>query len=387
MTGLSKAARGLEGSPIRKMFNIANAMNDVISFTVGEPDFPTPINIVEAAATALREGRTHYTPNAGILPLRQAIAESVVSSHGIRPDPERDIIVTAGGMEALMLIMMTLVDAGDEVIVSDPHWPNHVAQVRLCGGTPVFVKAREANGFVLDAEDVRAAMSPKTKILILNSPANPTGAVAGRETLRALADLSVERDLMVISDEVYRHFLYDGAEFASISTFPGMGEHSIIVDSFSKTYAMTGWRVGWALGPENVIECMVKLQENVAACVNTAAQYAAIEALAGTQEPLRLMLAEYAVRRGLLLDGIAGIDRLSCAAPKGAFYAFVDIRETRLGSEAFALRLLGETGVAVVPGSGFGAAGEGYVRMSYATSSRNIVEGLARIKRFISSLP
>jgi aminotransferase len=382
----SRMTKCVADSPIRKMFNKANSMNDVISFTVGEPDFPTPQNIIDAAVAALREGRTHYTPNAGILPLRHAIGASVSRSHALHVDAEKNIMVTAGGMEALMLLMMTLLDPGDEVIVSDPYWPNYVGQIKMCGGVPVFVKAHEVNGFVLDADDVRKAIGPRTKLLLINSPANPTGAVARRETLKALADVAVENDLIVVSDEVYRRFLYDGAEFSSISTFPGMLERTVIIDSFSKTYAMTGWRVGWAIAPEEVIANMVKLQENVAACVNTAAQYAATEALNGTQEPLGEMIAEYAERRKILLGGIKDIERLSCVTPRGAFYAFVNIGATGLRSEEFAMRLLAEKGVAVVPGSGFGLAGEGFIRMSYATSRDKIREGLERIRSFMETL-
>ncbi len=382
----SRAARATTDSPIRKMFNLASRMTDVISFTVGEPDFPTPDNIVQAAIRALREGQTHYTLNAGILPLRQAIAEATERSHGLRYDPEGEVMATVGGMQALMLLMLALVDPGDEVIISDPYWPNYVGQVKACGGVPVLVKVREEDGFVFDPGRVREAVTPRTRILLVNSPANPTGGVAGREVLRALAELAVERDLVVVSDEVYRHFLYDGAEFVSIATFPGMRERTFVVDSFSKTYAMTGWRVGWAAGPAEVIRNMVKLQENVAACVNSATQYAAIEALRGSQEPLRRMLEEYAQRRALLLGEIAGIERLSCVPPKGAFYALVNISRTGLSSEAFATRLITEKAVAVVPGTGFGEEGEGLVRLSYATSRERILEGFARIKAFVESL-
>jgi aminotransferase len=289
-------------------------------------------------------------------------------------------------MQALMLLMLALVDPGDEVIISDPYWPNYVGQVKTCGGVPVLVKVREQDGFVFDPGQVRKAVTPRTRILLVNSPANPTGGVAGREVLRALAELAIEKDLVVVSDEVYRHFLYDGAEFVSIATFPGMQQRTFIVDSFSKTYAMTGWRVGWAAGPAEVIRDMVKLQENVAACVHTATQYAAIEALRGSQEPLRRMLAEYAQRRSLLLAEIAGIEGLSCVPPKGAFYALVNITRTGLSSEAFATRLLTEKAVAVVPGTGFGEEGEGLVRVSYATSQERIRQGFARIKAFVAGL-
>ena len=383
---ISRAGQSTAESPIRKVFNLAATLTDVVSFTVGEPDFPTPANIVEKGVEALRAGQTHYTPNAGILPLRAAIAASLEESHGLQADPETEIMVANGGMQVLMLLMTALLDPGDEVIVSDPYWPNYIGQIRLCGGVPVLVKVREENGFVYDPDDVRKAVGPRTRAILVNSPANPTGGVAGRETLAALAALAVEKDLVVISDEVYRHFLYEGAEFTSIATFPGMRERTVLVDSFSKTFAMTGWRVGWAVGPREVIQTMVKLQENVSACVHSATQYAAIEALQGSREPLRAMVAEYAERRALLLDGIASLDRVSCVRPRGAFYAFVNIRATGLSSEAFATRLITAQRVAVVPGTGFGPEGEGFVRLSYATSQAKIREGLERIGRFVASL-
>lgn len=225
-----------------------------------------------------------------------------------------------------------------------------------------------------------------TKAIIINSPANPTGGVIDKDALKEIAQIVIENDLIVISDEVYKHFLYEGAEFVSISTMEGMKERTVIIDSFSKTYAMTGWRVGYAVGPEVIIQNMVKLQENVAGCVNTPAQYAAIEALEGTQESLEQMIGRYAERRNLIIEGINNINGLSCIRPKGAFYAFVNVSMSNMKSEAFAVRLLESTGVVVVPGSGFGEAGEGYIRMSYATSEENILEGLKRIKRFMESL-
>lgn len=387
MITISRAARNTAESPIRKMFNLAATLEDVVSFTVGEPDFPTPANIVDKAVEALRAGQTHYTPNAGILPLRAAIAAGLEASHGLKADPETEVMVANGGMQVLLLLMTALLDPGDEVIVTDPYWPNYIGQIKLCGGVPVFVKVREENGFVYDPDDVRKAVGPRTKAILVNSPANPTGGVASRETLAALAALAVEKGLTVISDEVYRHFLYEGAEFTSIATFPGMRERTIIVDSCSKTFAMTGWRVGWAVGPAEVIRNMVKLQENASACVHTASQYAAIEALQGDRAPLRAMIAEYAERRALLLEGIAGLDRLSCVKPRGAFYAFVNVRGTGLSSEDFATRLVTAERVAVVPGTGFGPEGEGFIRLSYATSKARIQEGLDRIGRFLATLP
>lgn len=386
MIRISNIAREIEGSPIRKMFNIAGKMTDVISFTVGEPDFVTPQNIMDAAARAMNAGETHYTPNAGILALRKAVAKRLLERNSLTADPEKEVIITAGGMEALMLCMMVLINPGDEVIITDPYWPNHPAQVRMCGGIPRFVKVFEEDGFVYNCDNIRKAINKNTKAILVNSPANPTGAVVGRDTMEEIARIAVENDLLVVSDEVYQHFLYDGAEFVSISGFEGMKERTVIIDSFSKTYAMTGWRVGYAVGPEEVIQNMVKLQENVMGSINTPAQFAAIEALEGSQESLIKMLESYAARRALLIDGINSIPSLSCRKPKGAFYAFVNISKSKMNSEEFAISLLKSTGVVVVPGSGFGEAGDSFIRMSYATSAENIEEGLRRIDRFMRSL-
>ena len=385
MKMVNAVASGLPNSPIRRMFNIAATMSDVVSFTVGEPDFVTPRNIMEAANRAALRGETHYTANAGILPLRQAVSRRALADSGLASDPEREVIVTAGGMEALILLMMVTIEPGDEVIISDPHWSNYPQQVTMCGGVPRFVPVREANGFVYDPDDVRRAISKRTKMIIVNSPANPTGGVAGKETLRELAKIAAERDILVISDEVYRHFLYDGAEFASIASFDGMKERTILIDSFSKTYAMTGWRVGFAVGPEEIVRNMVKYQENVVGSVNTPAQYAAIEALEGPQDSLHAMIERYSQRRKLLVGGLNAIEGISCVPPKGAFYCFVNVSRLGKRSEDFAMELLKATGVVVVPGSGFGDAGEGFVRMSYATSEENIAKGLERIKRFVES--
>ena len=285
-----------------------------------------------------------------------------------------------------MLSMMALLDPGDEVLISDPHWPNYPRQVLMCGAVPRFFTLREENGFVPCPDELRKAISARTKLIVLNTPANPTGAVIDAATLQEIARLAIERDLFVISDEVYRHFVYDGTQFSSISTVDGMKERTLVVDSFSKTYAMTGWRVGFAAAPRRIVENMVKFQENFIGCVNTQAQHAAIEALQGPQTALREMLATYAERRRLLVEGLNRIPKVSCGWPKGTFYCFANIRGAGMSSEDFTTGLLRETRVVAVPGSGFGSAGEGYVRLSYATSSQNISEGLSRLRRFAESL-
>lgn len=386
MINISKIGQGITPSPIRKMFNIASTMSNVISFTVGEPDFVTPVNIINAATQAMQDGQTHYTLNSGVLPLREAIARRLKKRNSLEVDPEKEVIVTAGGMEALMLCMMVLINPGDEVIISDPYWPNYLEQIKICGGIPRFVKVYEKDGFVYNLDNIKEAINYKTKAIIINSPANPTGGIVNKDTLREIAKMVVENGLIVISDEVYQHFVYDDAEFISIATFDGMKERTIIIDSFSKTYAMTGWRVGYGAGPEEVIKNMIRLHENVVGCINTPAQYAAIEAITGTQEPLKYMIDKYMIRRELIIQGINNIEGLSCIRPKGAFYVFVNISKSNMSSEEFSVRLLKSNGVVVVPGSGFGEGGEGFIRMSYATSEENIIEGLSRIKHFMQSV-
>ena len=383
MKALSDVSQMVTPSPIREMFNRAMGMENVVSFTVGEPDFTTPAHIVEAAVEALRRGEHKYTPNAGILPLRQAISRHTETTHGLTYDPDAEIIVTAGGMEALYLTILTLLDPGDEVILGDPCWTNYSRQVLLCHGQPKYVTVDAAHDFLYDPAVVEAAITPKTKALIINSPANPTGGIAGRKALEQLARLAVRYDLWVLTDEVYRDLVYDGREAFSIASLPGMKDRTVIINSFSKSYAMTGWRVGYAMGPKNVIGTMVKLQENVAACVNSAAQYGALAALEGPKEPLQEMLKQYTARRQVVMEEFATVPGLTCFAPQGAFYALVDISGTGMRAQAFAMELLEQTGVIVVPGHAFGENSQKYIRLSFATSEENIRTGIGRIRKYM----
>lgn len=386
MKEISNVAKIVQPSPIRKMFNLADGMEDVVSFTVGEPDFNTPAHVVDAAVEALRTGKHHYTPNAGILPLREAISEYYVRSRGLHYSPETEIIATAGGMEALLLTMLTLLNPGDAFLLSDPCWTNHSRQIEICSARPVFVPVDAAHDFTFAPEALEKAITPETKGFLVNSPANPTGGIAGRKALEQLAEIAVRHDLYVISDEVYSELLYEGNTFTSIAALPGMKERTIIVNSFSKTYAMTGWRVGYALGPQHIISQMVKLQENVAACVNTAAQYGALAALTGSQAPVAEMLETYSQRRAYILDAFSKINGLTCFAPQGAFYAFVDISAAGMDAETFARDLLQKVRVIVVPGEAFGESGKRYVRLSFATSMENIREGTRRIAQYMKTL-
>ena len=386
MKEISNVAKIVQPSPIRKMFNLADGMEDVVRFTVGEPDFNTPAHVVDAAVEALRTGKHHYTPNAGILPLREAISEYYVRSRGLHYSPETEIIATAGGMEALLLTMLTLLNPGDAFLLSDPCWTNYSRQIEICSARPVFVPVDATHDFTFAPEALEKAITPETKGFLVNSPANPTGGIAGRKALEQLAEIAVRHDLYVISDEVYSELLYEGNTFTSIAVLPGMKERTIIVNSFSKTYAMTGWRVGYALGPQHIISQMVKLQENVAACVNTAAQYGALAALTGSQAPVAEMLETYSQRRAYILDAFSKINGLTCFAPQGAFYAFVDISAAGMDAETFARDLLQKVRVIVVPGEAFGESGKRYVRLSFATSMENIREGTRRIAQYMKTL-
>ena len=386
MKDISNVAKKVQPSPIRQMFNLADGMEDVVSFTVGEPDFDTPQHIVDAAIDALKNGEHHYTPNAGILPLRTAISEVISHSHGLSYAPDKEIIVTAGGMEALLLTMLTILNPGDEFILSDPCWTNYSRQVEICSAVPMFVRVNAENGFTFNPDDLERAITPQTKGFLINSPANPTGGIAEKKILQKLAEIAIRHDLYVISDEVYSALVYEDKKITSIATIPGMKERTVIINSFSKTYAMTGWRVGYAVGPQHLISQMVKLQENVAACVNSAAQYGALAALTGTQEPLSEMLKTYAERRTYVLDAFSKIKGLTCFIPQGAFYAFVDVSATGMDAETFAKDLLQKARVIVVPGSAFGSYGANFVRLSFATSLENIKQGLQRIGKYMNNL-
>lgn len=386
MRSISKRSEIVNHSPIRKMSFLADkAEGDIISFSIGEPDFTTPANIIEAACDALHRGETHYAPNAGFRELRDAVAKSY-EPDGVQYDPEAEIAITSGGMQALNLVFQSTVDEGVEVIVSNPCFPNYIEQIKACGGTPIPVPVYEEDGFVFNIGNLRKAVTDKTKMIVINTPCNPTGGVIRMNVLKQIAELAIEKDLWILSDEVYKHFNYTGEYIPTIASIKNMKERTVIINSASKAYAMTGWRVGYVLGPADLVASVVKFQEGQVSSVNSAAQFGTIEALEGTQEPLRQMIETYKKRRDLLVDGLNAIEKVSCIEPAGAFYAFANIKETGLSSWTFAERLLEQEKVVVVPGDGFGSAGEGFVRLAYAVSEENIEEGIKRIKRFVSSL-
>ena len=353
---------------------------------MGEPGFATPAHIGAAAAKAIEQGETHYTVNAGILELRQALAEKMKEKKQVEYDPAKEIIITSGGVEALFLSFKAILNPGDEVIIGTPAFPNYFGQIELCDAKVVMVPLLEEDDFCYNVDNLRAAVTEKTKAILINSPSNPIGSVTGEKILREVAKLCIEKDLYLITDEVYQEFIYADTPYFSIASCEGMKERTLIVDSFSKTYAMTGWRCGFVLGPEAVISQMVKMQESVVSCVNTPTQYGAIAALKGPQDVLKEMLEQYDENRRLVLDKINKMKHLSLKMARGAFYAFVNIKDTGMTSEEFAIDLLEKKHVVVVPGSGFGAGGEGYIRISYVASKEDMIEGLCRMKEYTDAL-
>ncbi len=386
MKELARSITKQKGSSIRKMFNRAQGLSDVISFGLGEPGFPTPKHIGNAAAEAINRGETHYTVNAGILELRNALSKKMEEKKKVHYDPAKEIIITSGGVEALFLSFKAILNPGDEVIVGTPAFPNYFGQIELCDAKVVMVPLLEEDDFCYNVENLRNAVTDKTKAILINSPSNPIGSVTGEKILRQIAQLCIEKDLYLITDEVYQEFIYADTPYFSIASCDGMKERTLIVDSFSKTYAMTGWRCGFVLGPEAIISQMVKMQESVVSCVNTPTQYAAIAALDGPQDVLKDMLLQYDENRKLVMEQINQMKHLSLKMARGAFYAFVNIKDTGMTSEEFAIDLLEEKHVVVVPGSGFGDGGEGYVRISYVSSKEDTVEGLRRMKEYTDAL-
>lgn len=381
MPQLSNIALNTSASVIRVMFNEALKIEDKISFTVGEPDYITPQIIIDEACTALKKGLTRYTPNKGIPKLLNAIAE--YHKNDLKPNPETEIMCSCGAMEALQLAVLTLIDPGDEVLLVTPAWANYFGHIAMSGGIVKEVRAQEENDFIPTVEDFKNAITPKTKLVILNSPTNPTGAVIDEITLKELAILFREHDLFVISDEIYSKLVYDGRECTSITSFPGMRERTVYINGFSKMFAMTGWRIGYAIAIPEIIAAMTKLHENCASCLPEPTQLAAAKGLECCLEDVETMRQSYERRRNLICRLLNEIDNISIRMPKGAFYAFANIKNTGIKSMDFCMDLLKKTGVVVVPGTAFGDAGEGYVRITYATSDENIIEGMARLKKYI----
>lgn len=381
---LNRTLSALPPSGIRRFFDIANEMEDVISLSVGEPDFATPWHIRQEGIRNLEEGKTWYTPNAGLIALRQEISRFTEKRIGICYDPKTEVLVTVGGSEAIDLSMRALINPGDEVLVPQPSFVCYDPLAQMCGATVVPLVTEAKDGFRLTAQALKSAITPRTKLLVLPFPSNPTGAVMRRQHLEEIAEVLRGTDIVVVSDEIYADLTYGNEPHVSIASLPGMAERTLYINGFSKAFAMTGWRMGYLCGPEALMRQIIKLHQFALMCAPTTAQYAAMEALRNGEEDVWHMRAEYDARRRLIVDGLNRLG-LTCFEPEGAFYVFPSVAVSGLSSEEFCSRLLQEQHVAVVPGTAFGACGEGFVRISYCYSIQHITEALRRIEAFLAS--
>jgi len=382
---ISQRVASLKPSGIRRFFDIAATMKEVISLGIGEPDFDTPKPVIDAGVRALQHGATHYTSNAGILGLRKALAANLQRLYGVEYDPAEEMIITVGGSEALYLSATALLDPGDEVIIPTPCFVSYQAEVFMAGGVPVEIPCRMEDNFNIDPVRIEAAITPRTKAILLGFPNNPTGAVATRERLLEIARIAEKYDLIVITDEIYDRLVYAGHQHVCFPTLPGMRNRTILLGGFSKDYAMTGWRIGYACGPTHLLKGMLRIHQYTVMSAPTVAQEAAIVALEDRDESVMMMVEEYDRRRKLIVPEFNRIG-LPTFEPKGAFYAFPKVSVTGLDDETFANRLLQEEHVAMVPGNSFGAGGEGFCRASYATSYQKLEEAIRRIERFVNRL-
>jgi aspartate aminotransferase len=357
---------------------------EILHFEIGEPDFDTPAHIKEAAMQALRDGYTHYGPTPGLPVLREAIAEAVSKSRGLAVAPE-EVIVTPGGKPIMFFTLLACAQAGDEVIYPNPSFPIYESMINFVGATPVPIPLLESNGFSFDMARFEASLSPRTKLIILNSPGNPTGGIIPAADLQRIAEAAVERDILVLSDEIYGGMQYEGTP-VSIATMPGMQDRTIILDGFSKLYAMTGWRLGYGVANRQIVEQFTKLMANSASCTASFVQMAGVAALRGPQGPSQQMVAEFRRRREMIVKGLNDIPGLHCVMPQGAFYVFPNMQALRRSSAEMASALLNTAGIACLAGTAFGEHGEGYLRFSYASSEENIRKLLLKFKKFINTL-
>ena len=381
---LSKTVQELKPSGIRKFFDLLDNMEDVVALTVGQPDFVTPWHIREAAMDSLEKGKTYYTSNSGLLTLRREIAAYLSRRFGLSYQGDTEVVVTVGGSEAVDLAMRAVVEPGDEVIIPAPCFVCYEPLCQMAGGVPVVVETKEENEFRLTAEELKNAITPKTKMLVLPYPGNPTGAVMEEEDLLALCEVLKGTDIMVLSDEIYSELTYEG-KHASIAQFPEMKDKTIVINGFSKSFAMTGWRLGYALGHSDIISAMIKIHQYAIMSSPTTSQYAAIEALKNGDDDVEQMKGEYNIRRRVLVDGLNKLG-LECFEPMGAFYVFPSIKSTKMTSNEFCEELLKSEKLAVIPGSAFGESGEGYIRISYAYSLDKIKTALKKIERFLNKI-
>ncbi len=381
---LSQRIVDIEPSGIRKFFDIVNEMEDAISLGVGEPDFDTPWHIRDEGIFSLEKGRTFYTSNAGLKELKQEISKYIYRKCDVFYDYEKEVMVTVGGSEAIDIAMRAMLDPGDEVLIPQPSYVSYEPCAILANGVPVIIELKEENEFRLTKEELEAAITPKTKLLVLPFPNNPTGAIMERKDLEAIAEVVKEHDIFVLSDEIYSELTYLD-EHVTIASLPGMKERTVLINGFSKAYAMTGWRLGYACAPENILAQMLKIHQFAIMCAPTTSQYAAVSALRNGDDDVAKMREEYNARRRYLVHRFKEM-KLQCFEPFGAFYIFPCIKEFGMTSEEFSNRFLQEEKVAVVPGTAFGACGEGFLRISYAYSLDNLKEALERLERFIIRL-
>jgi len=357
---------------------------EVIHLEIGEPDFDTPQNIKEAAKKALDEGYTHYGPSAGLPEARATVAEYVSKTRNIKVTPDQ-VVITAGAKPIILFTIFSLIDPGDEVIYPNPGFPIYESLIEFLEAKAVPIKLREENDFRLDTDELKKLVTNKTKLIIINSPQNPTGGILTKDDLKAIADIAISKDIYVLADEIYSRIIYEG-KFESITQFPGMQERTVILDGLSKTYAMTGWRIGWGIMNNQLAFYGARLMTNTNSCTASFSQRALIEALTGPQEEPKKMVEEFRKRREVIVEGLNAIPRISCKKPKGAFYVFPNITKTGWNSQKLADHILSEAGVAVLSGTSFGAFGEGFLRVSYANSVENIKKGLDRIRGFVEEL-
>lgn len=384
---LSDITKQISPSPTRKLFDLASKYNDKIDFTLGDPDLKTPIEIRSAACEAIMDGKTRYSANAGLIELRHAVSKSILRRNNVYYNPECEIVVTTGAMEALYVSLLCLIDEGDEVIILSPYWINYKQMITMCHGKAIIVDGfQEENSFQISVDAIEAAITERTKAIIVNSPNNPSGVVYSREVIKGIAEIAIKHDLIVITDEVYRSLIYDGVEYTSILDFEGMKERTVLIYSFSKEFAMTGWRIGYAAVPPDLAAAMTKFQENIVACAPLPSQHALIDVLNDYKFNSKHIVEEFTIRRACVIEEIKKIPKLHMEAPQGTFYAYINISDTGLDSETFAYKLLESEHVAVVPGIAYGENGTDYIRIAFTIDVEKIKEGFTRIRRFVDSL-
>ena len=376
---VSKRAQQVKVSGIRRIFEIASKKEGCVRLELGEPDFDTPLFIREAAKKALDESFTHYTTTAGTVKLREIIAEKLKRENGITVHPQSGVVAVTGATNGMYLALQVTINPGDEVLIPEPLYPFYYHYVNMSGGIPVTYPLLEEKNFGIDLDLLEKVITPKTRMIIINSPSNPTGAVFSLEELKGVAKLAIKHDLLIVSDEVYEKIIYDGNKHYSIGSFPEVADRVITVNACSKTFAMTGWRVGYAAGREDIITEIAKFHAFVCTCVNSIAQRAAEAALQGGEEDIARMVTEYKERRDLLVDGLNSINGIECQRPKGAFYVFPNVKKLGRSSEELAMYLLEKANVATVPGNDFGKLGEGFLRMTFANSKENLKKAVERI--------